>query len=67
MKKEEKKILWLDDSKDIGKKPLPIDNPEARKVYEKLMEKYIREVQGPVMHDRYAGLEWIPHFFSIFR
>ena len=34
---------------------------------EKLMEKYIREVQGPVMHDRYAGLEWIPHFFSIFR
>lgn len=39
-KKEEKKILWLDDSKDIGKKPLPIDNPEARKVYEKLMEKY---------------------------
>ena len=23
---------------------------------EKLMEKYIREVQGPVMHDRYAGL-----------
>lgn len=40
MKKEEKKILWLDDSKDIGKKPLPIDNPEAWKVYEKLMEKY---------------------------
>ena len=40
MKKEEKKILWLDDSKDIGKKPLAIDNPEARKVYEKLMEKY---------------------------
>ena len=40
MKKEEKKILWLDDSKDIGKKPLPIANPAARKVYEKLMEKY---------------------------
>lgn len=40
MKKEEKKILWLDDSKDIGKKPLSIDNPEARKVYEKLKEKY---------------------------
>ena len=37
---ERKKILWLDDSKDIGKKPLPIDNPEAKKVYERLMKKY---------------------------
>ena len=34
---------------------------------EKLMEKYVREVQGPASHDRYAGLEWIPRFFSVFR
>ena len=34
---------------------------------EKLMEKYVREVQGPTMHDRYASLEWIPRFFEIFR
>lgn len=26
---------------------------------EKLMEKYVREVQGPASHDRYAGLEWV--------
>ena len=34
---------------------------------EKLMEKYVREVQGPASHDRYAGLEWVPRFFSVFR
>ena len=34
---------------------------------EKLMDKYVREVQGPASHDRYAGLEWIPRFFSVFR
>ena len=34
---------------------------------ERLMEKYVREVQGPTMHDRYASLEWIPRFFEIFR
>ena len=34
---------------------------------EKLMEKYVREVAGPIMHDRYASLEWVPCFFSIFR
>ena len=34
---------------------------------EKLMEKYVREVQGPAMRDRYAGLERIPCFFPIFR
>ncbi len=31
------------------------------------MEKYVREVQGPASHDRYAGLEWVPRFFSVFR
>ena len=34
---------------------------------EKLMEKYVREVQGPASHDRYTGLEWVPRFFSVFR
>ena len=34
---------------------------------EKLMEKYVREVQGPTMHDQYASLEWVPRFFEIFR
>ena len=27
----------------------------------------MREVQGPASHDRYAGLEWVPRFFSVFR
>ena len=34
---------------------------------EKLMEKYLREVQGPTARDQYAGLEWVPRFFEIFR
>lgn len=34
---------------------------------EKLMETYLREVQGPAMRDKYAGLEWVPRFFEIFR
>ena len=34
---------------------------------ERLMEKYVREVQGPTMHDQYASLEWVPRFFEIFR
>ena len=33
----------------------------------KLMEKYLREVQGPTARDQYAGLEWVPRFFEIFR
>ena len=34
---------------------------------EKLMEKYLREVQGPTARDQYASLEWVPRFFEIFR
>ena len=34
---------------------------------EKLMEKYLREVQEPTARDQYAGLEWVPRFFEIFR
>ena len=34
---------------------------------EKLMDKYLREVQGPTARDQYAGLEWVPRFFEIFR
>lgn len=34
---------------------------------EKLMEKYLREVQGPTARDQYTGLEWVPRFFEIFR
>ena len=34
---------------------------------EKLMEKYLREVQGPTARDQYARLEWVPRFFEIFR
>lgn len=34
---------------------------------EKLMEKYLREVQGPTARDQYAGLEWVPRFFEIDR
>lgn len=33
---------------------------------EKLMEKYIREVQGPVMHDRYARVGMDPALFLPF-
>lgn len=38
--KEKKEMVFLDDSVDIGKKPLPIDNPEAQKLHEELMKKY---------------------------
>lgn len=35
-----KKILFIDDSKDIGNAPLPIRNPDAQKVHDRLMKKY---------------------------
>ena len=38
--KNSKEILFIDDSKDIGKTPLPIGNPDAQKVHDRLMEKY---------------------------
>jgi hypothetical protein len=34
------RILVFDDSIDIGKEPLPIDNPDAKKAHDELMKKY---------------------------
>ena len=31
---------YLDDSVDIGKEPLPIENPEAQKLHDELLKKY---------------------------
>lgn len=36
---DNKKIVFLDDSVDIGKEPLPLDE-EAQKVHDELMKKY---------------------------
>ena len=38
--KKTKKITIIDDSVDFGKKPLPLDNPEAKKIHDELIKKY---------------------------
>lgn len=38
--KNEKLILFIDDTIDAGKEPLPIDNPEAQRIHDGFMEKY---------------------------
>lgn len=39
-KKDEKVILFFDDTVDIGKEPLPMKNPEHERIFEELMKKY---------------------------
>lgn len=39
MDKAKNKYVF-DDSIDIGKKPLPIGNPEAKKAHDELIKKY---------------------------
>jgi len=34
---------------------------------EQIMTKYVEEIAGPAMHAKYAGMERIPGFFSIYR
>lgn len=38
--KDTKTIIMIDDTKDFGKKPLPLDNPEAKKIHDELIAKY---------------------------
>lgn len=38
--KKNKTVIFIDDSVDIGKEPLPINNKEAKKVHDELMKKY---------------------------
>jgi hypothetical protein len=40
MKYAEKEILIIDDSIDVGKDPLPIDNPEAQRIHDEFLKKY---------------------------
>ena len=40
MKDAKKEIIMVDDSIDFGKKPLPIDNPEVKKIHDELLKKY---------------------------
>jgi hypothetical protein len=37
---DKKTIIMIDDSKDFGKEPLPLDNPEAKKIHDELLKKY---------------------------
>ena len=39
-KKDEKVILFFDDTVDIGKEPQPMKNPEHERIFEELMKKY---------------------------
>lgn len=36
---EEKTIIFFDDSIDIGKEPLPVTDPELKKLHEKIFEE----------------------------
>ena len=33
-------VVFIDDSIDIGKKTLPIENIEAKKIHDEVMKKY---------------------------
>lgn len=35
-----KTAIYIDDSVDIGKKPLPIKNEAAQKIHDEVMKKY---------------------------
>lgn len=38
--KDTEKIVIVDDTIDFGKEPLPLDNPDAKKVHDELLKKY---------------------------
>ena len=40
MKNTKKEILMVDDSIDVGKHPLPKDNPEAQRIHDAFLKKY---------------------------
>lgn len=34
------RILFIDDTVDIGKEPLPLDDPELKRIHDELLKKY---------------------------